>query len=56
MTSYVVTGHYVPQDANPEKDARPITIELGCRNMDEVRDALLHVVGGKVREVPSANK
>jgi hypothetical protein len=51
VTRYIVTGHYCPQDANPEKDARPTTVEIGCRNMDEVRDALLHVVDGKVKKV-----
>lgn len=49
-TRYVVTGHYCPTDANPEKDARPVTIELGCRTLREVEDAKLHMVDPKVRE------
>jgi hypothetical protein len=51
MTRYIVTGHYCPTANNPEKEAYPTTIELGCRTLAEVRDAKLHMVGAKVKKV-----
>lgn len=51
MTRYIVTGHYCPTDANPEKDRREELTEVGCRTRKEAELMLLWYPDGTIRAV-----
>ncbi len=49
--TYIVTGHYCPTDANPEKDARVEITTEECDTLEEAEALLLWYPGGKIHRL-----